>query len=107
MEAIQLTEKSMSVGRVYVKSDWIEVADAEGWMLEESIDLTREIAPTLDRFERRASLALKFGFAWRFPSRLLPWFFGNIIAGYLMNQSVREGYHTYELLKFQRNSSLS
>jgi sterol 24-C-methyltransferase len=104
-KAIQLTEKSMSVGHVHVKSAWIDIAAAQGWKLEEMTDLTHEIMPTLDRFERGASHALKFGFVWGLVSRLfLPRFLGNVVAGYLMSQSVREGYHTYELLEFKRNS---
>ena len=101
--AIELTERSMSVGNALKQSVWIDAANEAGWILDETLPLSHEIMPTLRRFERGAELALRSSLATRLVRRVVPKrLVGNVVAGYLMSQSIREGYHKYELLVLKK-----
>jgi ubiquinone/menaquinone biosynthesis C-methylase UbiE len=97
--AVGLTEKAMSVGHGLVQSEWLQLAEATGWRLTELMPLSREVMPNLERFERGGAIALRHSLITGLLRRALPQrLVGNVIAGYLMAQSVREGLHSYDLL---------
>lgn len=103
LEALSLTERSMAVARTIELEAWLERARMAGLDLDYSIDLSEEVLPNLERFERwamafmkRRRLAITVGKVLRL--RLLE----NVIAGYLMAESVRSGFHTYQLVVLRK-----
>jgi ubiquinone/menaquinone biosynthesis C-methylase UbiE len=98
-QAIGLTERAMSVGHGRSQSDWLERSQVAGWRLVERMPLSNEVMPNLERFERGGAKALRHIVITRLMQKMLPGrLVGNVVAGYLMAQSVREGWHQYDML---------
>ncbi len=97
--AVELTERAMSVSSTVTQGEWIDSAQRSGLELLERLPLKQQVMPNLERFEDAASFALQYAPLVRLASRALsPHLLANIVAGYLMAETVREGLHTYDLL---------
>lgn len=96
LAAITMIERSMAVGEGTCFSDWKRAAVSAGWRLQRFTNLSHEAMPNLERFERLANgllrrPALAHAVKWFLPGDLT----NNVIAGYLMAQSVRQILHVY------------
>jgi ubiquinone/menaquinone biosynthesis C-methylase UbiE len=101
--AIALTEKSMAVGHVATLTEWRNACSRTGWIESESRDLSTEVMPNLERFERLAKALIDRRSLAFIAVRTLPGdLMNNVVAGYLMAQSVREGLHLYRMTRLQR-----
>lgn len=102
LTALDITERSMSVGNAMDLRTWLSLAERSGWRLRENTDLSIEVMANLEKLESLASRFLKRRRLARLvrylPRRRL---FENVIAGFLMAESVRQGLHTYRLLVLQ------
>lgn len=101
--ALKLTEMSMSVSAALTQSEWIRLAKKRGFRVRRVQELSSEVLPNLERFER---LAEKF-MARKRIARVLARRLGlrileNVIAGYLMAESVRAGHHRYDMIVLER-----
>jgi len=101
--ALRLTEKSMSVSNALAQKEWLALARQSGFRKAKITKLSHEVLPNLERFERmaarfmahpRSAKLLGHGLGLRL--------FENVIAGYLMAESVREGFHTYDMITLTR-----
>lgn len=98
-DALSLTERSMAVSKTMPQSDWLALAVESGFELEERVELSHEVLPNLERFEHMAERFMGHPRLARFAGQTLKLrLLENVIAGYLMAESVRVGYHTYDAL---------
>lgn len=103
--AVELTERAMSVGHTLTQGEWIDRAQQSGLELEERISLKHEVMPNLERFEKASALAVRRRQILMLANKILPSrLTANIVAGYLMAQTVRDGLHSYDLLEFSRET---
>lgn len=101
--AVQLTERSMSVANGTVQADWLADARAEDFRVSAVLPLSAEVMPNLQRFERLAGRFLAHPrLARLLGSRLGVRAIENVVAGYLMAESVRSGLHTYDMIVLAR-----
>ena len=104
-DAISITEKAMAVGHAIRLSEWRHAATESGWAVRDFRDLRSEVMPNLERFERLASGLIRRAWLARASRLLLPLdLTNNVIAGYLMAQSVRQGFHTYGVAVLEKRS---
>jgi len=101
--ALGIVEKSMVVGNAVPIAEWISLAEQSGWRLVEREDYSVQVMPNLERFERFARGLLSRPLLASVASRIArEHLLNNVIAGYLMAQSVRQGFHFYGLLVLER-----
>lgn len=97
--ALRLTEKSMAVSESLTQHDWLAAAVDVGWKVQRVIPLSDEVMPNLVRFEHMAERFMGHPVVARFAGKTLRLrLLENVIAGYLMAESVRSGLHTYDLV---------
>lgn len=101
--ALKLTEKSMSVSNALAQDEWIALASAAGLKLSSVKALSSEVLPNLERFERMAERFMSYPRTAQLTGRYLGLrILENVIAGYLMAESVRDGLHTYDMITLTR-----
>lgn len=101
--ALKLTEKSMSVSNALAQNEWIALAKASGFRRAEIKPLSKEVLPNLERFEHMAERFMSYPRTARLMGRYLGLrILENVIAGYLMAESVRDGFHTYDMITLTR-----
>lgn len=106
LRAVETVERAMSVGHSTVQSVWIQRATAAGWRLADRVPLSDEVMPNLERFERGGTVVMRHARVAQFLKLILPKrLLANAVAGYLMADSVRHGYHTYEMLTFEASNT--
>jgi SAM-dependent methyltransferase len=99
LAALSLTERSMAVSKTMLQSEWLGLAEKSGFELERRLELSTEVMPNLERFESMAQRFMSHPRLARFAGQTLKLrLLENVIAGYLMAESVRSGYHTYDAL---------
>lgn len=99
LDALRLTEKSMAVSESLTQRDWLATAADVGWKVKKVIPLSDEVMPNLVRFEHMAERFMGHPILARFAGKALRLrLLENVIAGYLMAESVRSGLHTYDLV---------
>jgi hypothetical protein len=87
-----------------LQSDWLQLAAESGFELEKRLELSTEVMPNLERFEGMAERFMSHPRIARFAGQTLKLrLLENVIAGYLMAESVRSGYHTYDALIMRAN----
>jgi arsenite methyltransferase len=101
--AISLTEKSMAVGSFVTLNEWRRLCAHAGWKISSFTDLTWAVMPNLERFERLTARLLSKALLVRTATLLFPCdLMNNVISGYLMAQSVRQGFHVYGVATLKR-----
>lgn len=102
--AVEMTERAMSVGHAATQGAWLNVANKVGLDLLERIPLRKQVMPNLVKFETWATLAIERPWLGSLGRRFLsPHLAGNIVAAYLMAQTVRDGLHTYDMLMLEKS----
>ncbi len=106
--AARLVEKTMAVEEFAVRDEWLKVAQTNGLVIREQIDLSQSISQNLSRFYSLSRRFFKMPLAARaflkaFPPRLIE----NAISGLLMPFTVGSGVHQYYLVTLEKNSSLA
>ena len=96
--ASRLVEASMAVHRSNIFEDWLSLAEAQGFKVVETQDLSQAIMPNLRRFEDLARRYFGKQSISRFAARFLsPYLVRNSIAGYLMPSTIQAGAHSYRV----------
>lgn len=104
MDALKLTERSMAVSATATQSDWINAAQGAGFEVVHVTPLSNEVLPNLERFEHLAERFMSHSNIAFIAGRILRLrLLENVIAGYLMAESVRAGLHTYDMITLRRN----
>jgi len=101
--AVSLTEKSMAVSSTMSADDWSVLCEKLRWHFLSRHDLSSAVMPNLERFERLADRLLDKPLLVRIAGLVFPRdLMNNVIAGYLMAQSVRQGFHSYGLVVLEK-----
>lgn len=101
--ALRVTEMSMSVSAALNQADWLQLAAASGFRVHHIHELSKEVLPNLERFERMAEKFMRHRHIGRFMGRGLRLrLLENVVAGYLMAESVRVGRHRYDMIVLER-----
>lgn len=101
--ALDVIQKSMAIAQATPLGEWISVAARAGWRLIAHDDYSDQVMPNLERFERLASALVTRQRLASLASLLAPrHLMNNVIAGYLMAQSMRQKCYTYGLLVMRR-----
>lgn len=87
----------MAVGSAMQRDEWCALAEASGWKVVARLDLSDQVLPNLVTFEELALRFLRRNRLARLVTRISrSELLENVIAGYLMAQTVRDRLHTYE-----------
>ena len=101
--ALKLTEKSMSVSSALTQREWLGMARRAGFRHSRVVPLSHEVLPNLERFERMAIRFMRHKRLARLAGRTIGLrLLENVVAGYLMAESVRLGYHRYDMVVLTR-----
>ena len=96
-DASILAAKGMAVDKFESVVSFEKTIDTTQFQIEEKEDLSRDVLPTMERFERLAGKFFKHEGLTRVFAKLLPEkFLGNAISGYLMAQLIRDNVAVYD-----------
>ncbi len=101
--AVSLIEKSMAVTNTMSIDDWRALCEELSWRPLTEQDLSCAVLPNLERFERLADRLLSRPIVAKVANLIFPRdLMNNVVAGYLMAQSVRQGFHSYGLVVLKK-----
>ena len=103
--SIELSEWAMALGQgVTEHSQWWRLAAAAGLTRQADVDLTPQVIPTLKRLERLSWSFLRRPRFIRMANAVLSVAARNLVAGFLLLDSLQQGGFTYRMLVAEKPS---